>query len=454
MRRKKLSLTTRYVLLFGILLFLTSGILGLVTLNQSKSAMRELIGKNMLDIVKSAAGSLNGDELGALTANDVDGPVFNEVKERLLVYMSSVDIHFIYAVKQVGEGEFVFTVDPDPVDPGEFGEEVLTTPALEKAATGIAAVDNDPAADRWGNFYSAYAPVFDSTGKVAGVVGVDFDAEWYDGQVYHHSVSIAVVTSFSVFFGGVAVAAITNRVRTRFSELDKELSDLSGDVDYLIEEMASYSGGEMPEAQPQDESANNADELERLSHKIHNMRAEMNMYLEYLHTQAYTDSLTRLGNSTAYHEAIDEINKKISAGEADFWVAVYDVNSLKEINDDFGHEFGDRYLIAAAKVLANGFKDVPVFRIGGDEFAVVAQGYDDARMEERLREAEANLEKFNESERPCAMKLAISRGVSRFQAEKDTSFKDVFTRADQIMYEDKREYYRTTGDRRGRGRRG
>ena len=46
MRGKKLSITARYVLVFGILLFLTSGILGFVTLNQSKSAMRELIDKN------------------------------------------------------------------------------------------------------------------------------------------------------------------------------------------------------------------------------------------------------------------------------------------------------------------------------------------------------------------------------------------------------------------------
>ena len=407
----------------------------------------------MLDVVKSAAGSLDGNELGALTKNDVDGPVFNKVKERLLVFMNSVDIHFIYAVKQADDGKFVFTVDPDPVDPGDFGEEVLTTPALEKAATGIAAVDDDPAADRWGNFYSAYAPVYDSTGKVAGIVGVDFDANWYDSQIQQHSTSIAVVTTISVMLGGIVIAVITNRVRVRFRELDKELSHLSNDVDYLMEEMASYSGNETLKTQAEDVPVDGADELERLGNKIHAMRAEMSMYLEYLHTQAYTDSLTRLGNSTAYHEMVSEVNKKISTGDADFWVVVFDVNRLKEINDDYGHEFGDRYLVAAAQVLGSGFRDVPVFRVGGDEFVVIARGYDDARMEEGLRQLEARLNKFNESERPCAMRLAISKGVSRFQADKDTSFKDVFARADQIMYDDKREYYRTTGDRRGRGRR-
>ena len=176
MKGRKLSFTTRYVLAFGILLLVATTALGIVVLSQSMSAMEALINKNMLDVVKSAAESLDGDALGALTEDDVDGPVFRDVKDRLLAFQRSVDIHFIYAVKQVGEDKFVFTVDPDPVDPGEFGEEIVTTPALVQAAKGTPTVDSEPAADRWGNFYSAYSPVHDSSGRVAGIVGVDFDA--------------------------------------------------------------------------------------------------------------------------------------------------------------------------------------------------------------------------------------------------------------------------------------
>ena len=195
MKGRKLSFTTRYVLVFGILLLVATTALGIVVLNQSMSAMEALINKNMLDVVKSAAESLDGDALGALTEDDVDGPVFRDVEERLLAFQRSVDIHFIYAVKQVGEDKFVFTVDPDPVDPGEFGEEIVTTPALVQAAKGIPTVDSEPAADRWGNFYSAYSPVFDSSGGVAGIVGVDFDATWYDGQIREYTTSIAIITT-------------------------------------------------------------------------------------------------------------------------------------------------------------------------------------------------------------------------------------------------------------------
>lgn len=452
MRRGKLSFTTRYVLLVGILLFVANTALGVVILNQTKAAMQALVNKDMLDVVNSAAGSLDGDVLGSLTKEDVDGPAFKAIEDRLLVFQNSVEIQFIYAVKQEDEDHYVFTVDPDPVDPGEFGEEIVTTPALVQAAKGIATVDSAPAANRWGNFYSAYSPVFDSSGKVAGVVGVDFDADWYEAQILEYTRSIAIVTAISVTLGGVVVVLITSRVRTKFRELDQGLSDLSCDVDLLVNEMASYSGFEVEQrASSNDLSADESDELELLGSKIRTMQHEMHLYIEYLHSQAYTDSLTRVGNTTAYHDAVRDISAKIEEGTADFWIAVIDINDLKGLNDTYGHEMGDQYIQGTARVLKQAFPDASVYRIGGDEFAVIAEGMDDERMGECVRNTTAALDAFNEK-KPCPMSLTVSKGVVRFDPEQDTFFKDVFSRADKLMYDDKRAYYETPGahDRRAR----
>ena len=62
---KKLSFTMRYVLAFGLLMLLANTLLGIVILFQSKSTIVSLINKNMLDVVESAAGLLDGDTLGA-----------------------------------------------------------------------------------------------------------------------------------------------------------------------------------------------------------------------------------------------------------------------------------------------------------------------------------------------------------------------------------------------------
>ena len=447
MKGKKLGFTTRYVLVFGILLFVATTALGVVVLNQSMTAMKTLINKNMLDVVKSAAESLDGDALGALTEDDVDGPVFRDVEERLLAFQRSVDIHFIYAVKQVDEDKFVFTVDPDPVDPGEFGEEIVTTPAVVQAGKGIPTVDEEPAADRWGNFYSAYSPVFDSSGKVAGIVGVDFDAAWYDGQVQKYSTSIALVSITSILLGAVVVMLISNRVRVRFRDLDTGLSELSEDVDLLMDEVASYSGIEVPNANKDSANFDDVDELERLGGKIRTIQSEMRIYLDYLQAQAYTDALTKVDSSTSYHELIHELNERIERGAADFYVLMFDVNSLKEINDEYGHEHGDEYIRGAANALRRGFGDARIFRAGGDEFVVVAEGFEQAQIDESVNETDAAIAEFNESsERPT--KLSVSRGMARFEAGRDASFEDAFARADKMMYENKRLYYQTVGDRR------
>ena len=148
MFRKKMSFTTRYVLAFGILMLIANTVLGLVILYQSEAVLKSLINKNMVDVVRSAAALLDGDTLAALTEEDVDGDVFRDIEDRLIVFQNHEDIQYIYAVKKVDEDKFVFTVDPDPVDPGAFGEEIVITDALIRAGNGTAAVDSSPMADR------------------------------------------------------------------------------------------------------------------------------------------------------------------------------------------------------------------------------------------------------------------------------------------------------------------
>lgn len=454
MRNKKLTLTTRYVLLVGIMLFVANTVLGFVILDQSKAAMRSLINKDMLDVVKSAAGSLDGDVLGAITADDEDTPAWLDIEDRLLVFQESVDIEFIYAVKQVSPRRFVFTVDPDPVEPGAYGEEIITTPALERAATGVPTVDEDPAADRWGNFYSAYCPVFDKDGEVAGIVGVDFNAAWYDAEVQKYTVSIAAVTVMTVLMGVIVMGLVVGRVRKRFKELDAGLSALSDDVDLLVEQMAAYSGegaadgaavvgagdAAVAEVATVDPEPGHADELEVLANKIGSMQNEMRLYLQYLREQAYTDSLTRVANSTAYHEKVAEIEQQIAEGTADFWAVVLDLNSLKYLNDTFGHECGDYYIRGAAHSLAKGFAGMPVYRIGGDEFAVIVEGADEAFVEQGLRGMAEAVEAFNAATEYPA-RLSVAHGTARFNPDEDMQYTQVFARADKVMYANKAAYY-------------
>ena len=439
MKQKKLSLSTRYVLMVGLLLMAANLLLGVVILNQSKSTMRAFIEKNMLDVANSAADMLDGDALGALTAEDVGGETFNDIARKLTVFLNKQDIHFIYTVKQSAEGVYTFIVDPDPVDPGEFGEEIVVTEAVIQAGKGVAAVDSAPAADRWGNFYSAYSPVFDSAGKVAGIVGIDFDADWYQKEIRDNTMYITIFTAGSVLLGGLVVFLITHRVRKRFVELTDELTSLSSSMEELMREVGLPTG-----RNEADDAEASEDELERLGSKISDMQREMGLYLDHIHRQAYTDALTKVGNSTAYHERTRAIDGDIAAGRAAFSVALFDVNSLKEINDNLGHEYGDMVIVGAAEAIAGVFGAQSTYRIGGDEFAVVKEDVEESEM----AGVDRAISEFNAAE--TGVTLSLSKGVSRYRPGMDAAFKDVFARADQAMYRNKKEYYETIGNRRAR----
>ena len=147
--------------------------------------------------------------------------------------------------------------------------------------------------------------------------------------------------------------------------------------------------------------------------------------------QANTDALTGVKNKHAYLEEEARIDAQIAEGQQPaFAVAVFDVNDLKKVNDTAGHQAGDQWLRDACAVVCDIFKHSPVFRVGGDEFAVVAQNRDYRRLDELTEEVwHYNVEAYRTG-RPV-----IACGLSRF--EDDACAAAVFERADRLMYVNK-----------------
>ena len=148
-------------------------------------------------------------------------------------------------------------------------------------------------------------------------------------------------------------------------------------------------------------------------------------------TRANVDALTGVRNRHAFLDAMEKLDKSISAGEdIEFALVVLDVNDLKKVNDTQGHQAGDQYLRDACKIICDTFKRSPVFRIGGDEFAVIAQG-DDYKSIDELTGIIAD----HNREAIAGGGIIVACGMSRF--DNDESARTVATRADQLMYENK-----------------
>ena len=312
---------------------------------------------------------------------------------------------------------------------------------------GTASVDEQPYVDDWGEFYSAYSPVYNSEGKLAGIIGVDFAKKWYDDQLWAHTVAIFTVSVLSVVIGVSIIILFMSGVRRKLKQVRDELASLAEDVEGLTGKISSdknYKGRKLAEARAvqaaEEQCSNGPDELAAVCRKIRTMQNTLKEYITYMNSQAYTDRLTGAHNSTAYYNAIERLDEKIKKGTAAFAVVVFDINGLKRINDDYGHAMGDSFIIDAFNIMAGGIGDERLYRVGGDEFIGIIEDATQANIDGIFADLDKLSEFFVAVDKPYK-KASFSKGAAVFTAEKDKTFQDVFKRADQAMYNDKEAYY-------------
>lgn len=154
-----------------------------------------------------------------------------------------------------------------------------------------------------------------------------------------------------------------------------------------------------------------------------------------------TDPLTHVKNRTAYNQKEKEYDSLIANDGSSlcFSIGVFDINNLKTINDTYGHEKGDTYIQNSCQFLCDAYKHSPVYRIGGDEFAVIFTGHDRENQYKILETMYDEMRKINDTEELLERKISMAGGISEYDPMTDKCFADVFKRADAIMYEKKAE---------------
>lgn len=159
--------------------------------------------------------------------------------------------------------------------------------------------------------------------------------------------------------------------------------------------------------------------------------------LRYAERMARFDELTGVKNQKAFTEETRIIDVKIKSNMEipNFGVVMCDVNDLKRINDTRGHSFGDEAIQRTSRMICEVYKHSPVFRIGGDEFAVILTGSDFVQRETLLKwfKNESLANKRSRSGPTVACGMAV------YDPDLDNEFSDVFERADKLMYENKKE---------------
>lgn len=151
---------------------------------------------------------------------------------------------------------------------------------------------------------------------------------------------------------------------------------------------------------------------------------------------SYTDALTKLGNRFALSEYVKQINQTQSV------LVVYcDITGLKRVNDLQGHEAGDMLIRNACECLRQVFKGYGLFRIGGDELLVICPDI--------TREvADKQVAKLRSTMKEHSVNVAVGKV---WLEEMGNDLEHSVIEAEKRMYEDKAEYYKTSGIERRKG---
>ena len=159
-----------------------------------------------------------------------------------------------------------------------------------------------------------------------------------------------------------------------------------------------------------------------------------------LNRRANVDALTSVRNKGAFATYIDNMQVSLDAGveKPEFAIGVFDCDNLKEVNDQHGHDKGDAYLKTASMLICKVFQHSPVFRIGGDEFAVILRNDDFARRDELIRIFEERMAESRRGSENLWDHVSVAMGIAVHDPAQDHSVIDTMRRADKMMYINKR----------------
>jgi len=149
------------------------------------------------------------------------------------------------------------------------------------------------------------------------------------------------------------------------------------------------------------------------------------------------DSLTDAYNRFGMERCFAELKRKGVMSSLTMQLSFMDIDKLKQINDEYGHEEGDRIISAAAGILQKCAGKFCVVRYGGDEFIVLGAVQNEQEVKDYWERVEEEIVCYNETTKKQA-KICISYGYELFPIGNKTYLEDCINIVDKKMYDNKK----------------
>lgn len=302
-----------------------------------------------------------------------------------------------------------------------------------------------------GHLLSMAKPIFDKNGNYVASACVDFSMQ----QLYLKSINF--ILSFGAILAFIMLAILFNFLLILRKIISRPLLSISNTVSCFKFDTEDDLKQNLESLRGLDIKSNN--EIGILYNAILSAEKDVLYYLNNLHQAqneiqnkdkkiselgdlALRDSMTNVGNKAAFTSAIT----KLSDNE-EYGIVLMDVNNLKMINDTYGHDAGDAYIIGTCTILCDAFSHSPVYRIGGDEFAVILKGRDYSNRLALMRSLIQTFEIiWKEKESDPVHRFSGSVGMADSTTCEST--RETIKAADDAMYKFKKEFKEKNGSYR------
>jgi diguanylate cyclase (GGDEF)-like protein len=178
-------------------------------------------------------------------------------------------------------------------------------------------------------------------------------------------------------------------------------------------------------------------ELMELMSFILSAEVSNHLLMAQLELMSTHDELTHLLNRHAMTRRIEEMTR--DGDSVPFGIVSIDLNGLKETNDRYGHDAGDKFIVQAAQLLRKVFSVEGLYRIGGDEFMAIMLGVERSDFNESVGRLRAE-----------AASEDVSLAIGAVFSDGSVDIEEAILQVDELMYADKAAFYEAHPDVRRR----
>ena len=308
--------------------------------------------------------------------------------------------------------------------------------------TGVVPSGYDTYDNEYGKTYAWYAPLI-IDGEKLGLIAAAVEISDYNHTIAMNTIrqlaSVALVLLVAL---SLTLLLINRLVIARLKGLSEHVGRFAQSRDAsIMEEIRKHIRGRDEIATLTGQTADMIVELGNYMKSLVAATEELSQTKEkaqVLSERANKDALTGIRNRNAYEDELNQLAGRLAEGNTQFGIAMVDLNYLKQTNDTYGHDQGDNAIRKCSQLICSVFSHSPVFRIGGDEFAIILENSDYRNIDGLMAEFEGALEEIARDDTlNREEKFSASIGYALYDPLRDDGVESVFQRADKAMYDQK-----------------